>query len=253
MGDSALLYPLPVWEEIESRLAAMPSTDRTKMRYLERVNYFGQQVRLDVQGRILVPQILRESAEHERRRGGERRSSTTWWSGTMSGSCRGSRSSRSRTRTSMLSAPRGSERVTEGGRSRASLRRRSSSICRSSSPRPSTTSRPGAAGSSSTARWGWAATPRPCCGLAGGRGSSASTATPRRSRGPASGSPSSVRPRAPGAGELPPDPECVGRPGNPGRDRGLPGRPRRLFAAARDTPGGASASASTGRSTCGWV
>ncbi len=32
------------------------------MRYLERVNYFGQQTRLDVQGRILLPQILRESA-----------------------------------------------------------------------------------------------------------------------------------------------------------------------------------------------
>src|SRR4029077_17137329 len=57
-GDSALLYPLPVWEEIESRLAAMPSTDRAKMLYLERVNYFGQQERLDVQGRILIPQIL---------------------------------------------------------------------------------------------------------------------------------------------------------------------------------------------------
>ena len=49
-------------EAIEQRLAAVPSTDRTKMRYLERVNYFGQQVRLDVQGRILIPQILRESA-----------------------------------------------------------------------------------------------------------------------------------------------------------------------------------------------
>jgi MraZ protein len=61
-GDSALLYPLPVWEEIEARLVAMPSTDRAKMLYLERVNYFGQQVRLDVQGRILIPQILRESA-----------------------------------------------------------------------------------------------------------------------------------------------------------------------------------------------
>src|SRR5262245_12658872 len=61
-GDSALLYPLPVWEEIEGRLAAMPSTDRTKARFLERVSYFGQQVRLDVQGRILIPQILRESA-----------------------------------------------------------------------------------------------------------------------------------------------------------------------------------------------
>jgi MraZ protein len=33
------------------------------MRFLERVNYFGQQARMDTQGRIVVPQILRESAE----------------------------------------------------------------------------------------------------------------------------------------------------------------------------------------------
>ena len=63
MGDSALIYPLPVWEEIESRLMAMPSTDRTKTRFLERVSYFGQQVRIDVQGRILIPQLLREKAD----------------------------------------------------------------------------------------------------------------------------------------------------------------------------------------------
>ncbi len=62
-GDSALVYPLPVWEEIEARLGAMPSTHRSKMRFLERVNYYGQQARLDAQGRIVVPQILRESAE----------------------------------------------------------------------------------------------------------------------------------------------------------------------------------------------
>jgi len=62
LGDSALLYPLPVWEEIEGRLQAMPSTDRTKSRFLERVSYFGQQVSMDQQGRILIPQILRESA-----------------------------------------------------------------------------------------------------------------------------------------------------------------------------------------------
>ncbi len=61
-GDSALLYPLPVWEEMEARLQAMPSTDRTKNRFLERVSYFGQQLRLDIQGRIVIPQILRESA-----------------------------------------------------------------------------------------------------------------------------------------------------------------------------------------------
>jgi MraZ protein len=61
-GDSALLFPLPVWEEIEARLQAVPATDRTKDRYLERVSYFGQQGRLDPQGRIVLPQILRESA-----------------------------------------------------------------------------------------------------------------------------------------------------------------------------------------------
>lgn len=61
-GDSAFLYPLSVWEEIEQRLLALPSTDQRRVRFLERVNYYGQQVRLDVQGRILVPQILRESA-----------------------------------------------------------------------------------------------------------------------------------------------------------------------------------------------
>jgi len=63
LGDSALLYPLPVWEEIEARLAAMPSTDRVKARYLERVSYFGQQGKLDAQGRIVLPLILRDSAE----------------------------------------------------------------------------------------------------------------------------------------------------------------------------------------------
>lgn len=61
-GESALLYPLPVWEEIEARLGSMASTDRVKARFLERVSYFGQQSRLDNQGRLLIPQILRESA-----------------------------------------------------------------------------------------------------------------------------------------------------------------------------------------------
>lgn len=62
-GDHALIYPLPVWEEIESRLAGLPATDRVKDRYLERVSYYGQQVRLDGQGRLLLPTILRSSAD----------------------------------------------------------------------------------------------------------------------------------------------------------------------------------------------
>ena len=62
LGDSAMIYPLSVWQEIEERLRAMPSTDRTRGRFLERVNYYGQQVRLDSQGRLVLPQILRDSA-----------------------------------------------------------------------------------------------------------------------------------------------------------------------------------------------
>ena len=63
LGEAGYLYPLPVWEEIEARLAARPATDRTKNRFLERVSYYGQQARMDAQGRLVLPPILRESAE----------------------------------------------------------------------------------------------------------------------------------------------------------------------------------------------
>jgi len=61
-GEHALVYPLPVWEEIEARLAALPATDRVKDRYLERVSYYGAQARCDGQGRVLIPAILRGAA-----------------------------------------------------------------------------------------------------------------------------------------------------------------------------------------------
>ncbi len=63
VGRSAMVYPLAVWEDIERKLAEVPSSDRSKQRFLERVNYFGQQLRLDAQGRVVIPQILRERAE----------------------------------------------------------------------------------------------------------------------------------------------------------------------------------------------
>jgi len=64
-GDSAVLYPLAVWEEVEQRLMSMPSTNSVRRRFLERVSYFGQQVSLDAQGRLVVPQILRDAAGME--------------------------------------------------------------------------------------------------------------------------------------------------------------------------------------------
>ena len=61
-GQSAQVYPFPVWREIEDKLAALPSTHKPKRKFLDRANYFGHQVRIDSQGRILIPTQLRDSA-----------------------------------------------------------------------------------------------------------------------------------------------------------------------------------------------
>jgi MraZ protein len=61
-GEYVRLYPMPVWLEIERKLAAVPSTNPSKLRFLDRVNFFGQTVAMDKQGRVLIPQVLRETA-----------------------------------------------------------------------------------------------------------------------------------------------------------------------------------------------
>ena len=62
-GRNFLVYPLPVWRAIEEKLAEQPSIHRAKDKFLERVNYYGQDGSLDGQGRVLIPQILRDSAK----------------------------------------------------------------------------------------------------------------------------------------------------------------------------------------------
>ena len=61
-GEHVRIYPMPVWLEIEEKLARMPSTHPSRLRFLDRVNYFGQAAELDAQGRVLIPQRLREAA-----------------------------------------------------------------------------------------------------------------------------------------------------------------------------------------------
>ena len=61
-GEFVRLYPMAVWVEIERRLAAVPSTHPSKLRFLDRVNFFGQVATMDRQGRIVIPPLLRESA-----------------------------------------------------------------------------------------------------------------------------------------------------------------------------------------------
>ena len=62
-GDRAQVYPLKAWEEIEKKLAKVSSHNQAKQKFLARTNYYGQVVEVDGQGRILIPPVLRESAE----------------------------------------------------------------------------------------------------------------------------------------------------------------------------------------------
>ncbi len=62
-GDHARIYPMKVWEEIEKKLAKRSSYNPARQKFLARTNYYGQVVEMDGQGRILIPSILRESAE----------------------------------------------------------------------------------------------------------------------------------------------------------------------------------------------
>ena len=62
-GEDARIYPLNVWSEIEDRLAALPSQHEGKRKFLLRTSYYGQQVEVDGQGRLLLPGVLRESAQ----------------------------------------------------------------------------------------------------------------------------------------------------------------------------------------------
>jgi MraZ protein len=61
-GEYVRIYPMPVWLELEERLAAMPSTHPAKLRFLDRVNFYGSDGELDLQGRVIVPARLREAA-----------------------------------------------------------------------------------------------------------------------------------------------------------------------------------------------
>jgi len=62
-GRVAQIYPFEEWERIEQKLAQLSTFNPTKKKFLNRVNYYGQVVEMDGQGRLLIPQLLRESAQ----------------------------------------------------------------------------------------------------------------------------------------------------------------------------------------------
>ena len=62
-GKSAQIWPLPEWEKVEQRLMKTSALDPAVEQYLNVVNYYGQQVEMDSQGRVLLPQLLRTKAQ----------------------------------------------------------------------------------------------------------------------------------------------------------------------------------------------
>ena len=62
-GIVAQVYPFEEWERIEQKLAGLSNFNPTKKKFLDRTNYYGQQVEMDGQGRLLLPQLLREAGQ----------------------------------------------------------------------------------------------------------------------------------------------------------------------------------------------
>ena len=62
-GKTAQIWPLPEWEKHEARLATDSNVDAAVDKYLNLTSYYGQQVEMDSQARVLLPQILRGTAK----------------------------------------------------------------------------------------------------------------------------------------------------------------------------------------------
>jgi MraZ protein len=61
-GRVAEVYPMQEWEKVEQKLALIPNLDPAKRRLMDRYNFYGSEAEMDAQGRLLIPQILREKA-----------------------------------------------------------------------------------------------------------------------------------------------------------------------------------------------
>ena len=62
-GEYVRIYPMPVWLALEEKLAKVPSTYPAKVKFLDRVNFYGQTTEMDAQGRVVIHARLRDSAQ----------------------------------------------------------------------------------------------------------------------------------------------------------------------------------------------
>ncbi len=62
-GRRAQLYPLQEWMKKLEQLNAVPASNPIRQRILDVTSRYGQRVDMDTQGRLLLPQELREDAK----------------------------------------------------------------------------------------------------------------------------------------------------------------------------------------------
>lgn len=62
-GTRAEIYPMAEWQKVQEKLRGIPSMNPAKRKFLDVTNYYGQVVEFDTQGRLLLPQLLRERAK----------------------------------------------------------------------------------------------------------------------------------------------------------------------------------------------
>jgi MraZ protein len=61
-GRAIEIYPIAEWEKIEQKFAEASVVDVTARKFLAAHSYYGERVEMDAQGRLLLPERLRESA-----------------------------------------------------------------------------------------------------------------------------------------------------------------------------------------------
>jgi MraZ protein len=62
-GQCAQIYPIPVWERVAQKFQEPPRMDPAKMKLQRFTSYYGLLTQMDPQGRILIPQSLKEDAQ----------------------------------------------------------------------------------------------------------------------------------------------------------------------------------------------
>ena len=62
-GKRAQLYPIKEWEAIESKIVQLEPTDPDREDFLNVTSYYGQEVEMDSQGRLLMPPVIRQTAK----------------------------------------------------------------------------------------------------------------------------------------------------------------------------------------------